>query len=314
MTRSAWLRLGVLAGIWGCSFLFIKVALEGLSPPQVVLGRMTAGTAALLVVAAARRQRLPTDPVLWFHLTLFSVLGNLLPFLLFAWGEQRVSSSRAGVLNATTPLFTLMAAIVFLPHERPTRSRIVGLLVGFAGVVVVVAPWASTGGDHAHGDAVSGQLACLLAAALYGLGFVYTSKFLAWRGVAPGVLAAAQLLAGTVLLGLLTPVIGWEPVDLNVRVVLSVLTLGAVGTGIAYLLYHSLLRDAGATSTSLVTYLIPVTAVTLGVVVLDEPLTWNLFVGAVVVILGVALAEGRLGRTRGGEGQPARRATMLRRT
>src|SRR5947209_4429154 len=117
MTRSAWARLLVLAGIWGCSFLFIKVALEGLSPPQVVLGRMGAGTVALLLVAGVRRQRLPREPVLWLHLAVFSVLGNLLPFLLFAWGEQHISSSRAGVLNATTPLFTLVAAIVFLPHE-----------------------------------------------------------------------------------------------------------------------------------------------------------------------------------------------------
>ena len=305
MSRSALTRLGLLASIWGCSFLFIKVALEGLTPPQVVLGRLVFGTVALLVVAAARRQRLPRQPVLWFHLTAFSVIGNVVPFLLFAWGEQHISSSRAGVLNATTPLCTLVAAMLFLPHERPTPNRVAGLVVGFAGVVVVIGPWSDMAGGK-----ITGQLACLGAAALYGLGFAYTSKFLSWRGVAPGVLATAQLLAGTVLLIAITPIIGWQTPDLSIRVVLSVATLGAMGTGIAYLIYHGLMRDAGATSTSLVTYLAPVIAVVLGVIVLGERLTWNLFAGAAIVIAGVAMAEGRLGLL---NRYAARRATMLRR-
>jgi drug/metabolite transporter (DMT)-like permease len=306
LSRSALARLGLLASIWGCSFLFIKVALEGLSPPQVVLGRLAFGTAALLVVVAARHQRLPDDPRLWFHLAAFSVIGNVIPFLLFAWGEQHISSSRAGVLNATTPLCTLIAAILFLPQERPTPNRVAGLLVGFAGVVVVIGPWTDSGTG-----AVSGQLACLGAAALYGLGFAYTSRFLAWRGVAPGVLAATQLLTGTVLLLALTPLIGWPAPHLSLRVVLSVATLGAMGTGIAYLIYHGLMRDTGATSTSLVTYLAPVVAVVLGVIVLGERVTWNLFAGALIVVTGVALVEGRLSAlTR----YVSRRATMLRRT
>src|SRR5262249_16772856 len=150
-----------------------------------------------------RRQRLPRDPRLWFHLATFSVIGNLIPFLLFAWGEQHIPSSRAGVLNATTPLCTLIAAMAFLPDERPTPNRVAGLLVGFAGVVIVIAPWSDGGGG-----AIAGQLACLGAAALYGLGFAYTSRFVSWRGVAPGVLAAGQLLAGTLLLLMATPVIG----------------------------------------------------------------------------------------------------------
>jgi drug/metabolite transporter (DMT)-like permease len=307
MSRSALVRLGLLASIWGCSFMFIKVALEGLSPPQVVLGRMAFGTAALLAVVAARRLRLPRDPRLWVHLATFSVIANLVPFLLFAWGEQHISSSRAGVLNATTPLCTLIAALVFLPEERPTVNRVAGLVVGFAGVVVVIGPWADTGSGT-----ISGQLACLGAAALYGLGFAYTSKFVSWRGVAPGVLATAQLLAGTVLLLAATPIIGWETPDLSARVVLSVATLGALGTGIAYLIYHALVRDAGATSTSLVTYLAPVIAVALGVLVLGERVTWNLFAGAAIVIAGVALAEGRLPMP--GRYAARRRATTLRRT
>jgi drug/metabolite transporter (DMT)-like permease len=289
VTRSIAVRLALLAAIWGCSFLFIKVGLEGLSPTQIVLGRMAAGSAALLVVAAIRHQRLPSDFRLWVHLTVFAVLGNLLPFLLFAFGEERIASSRAGVLNATTPLCTLVVAMLFLPEERPDRHRLLGLVVGFAGVVVVVGPW----NDHGGGS-LSGQIACLGAAALYGVSFVYARRFITRPDVPPGALAAAQLLAGTGVMVLLSPFVARHAMHLNVRVAASVLVLGAAGTGIAYLVYHGLLRDAGATTTSLVTYLIPITAVVLGVTVLDEQVTWNLFAGAAVVIFGVALSENRV--------------------
>jgi drug/metabolite transporter (DMT)-like permease len=211
------------------------------------------------------------------------------PFLLFAWAEERISSSRAGVLDATAPLFTLVAALLVLPEERPTAAKVAGLLLGFAGVVVVVGPWADQGGGR-----LAGQLACLLASALYGVGFVYTAKFVSGRGLVPTVLATTQLLAGTAILTVFMPAIGRQPMHLTLPVVASVVTLGALNTGIAYLLYHGLMRDAGATSTSLVTYLVPVAAVALGALVLDEPLTWNLFAGAAIVILGIAISEGRL--------------------
>ena len=278
-----------MAGIWGCSFLFIKVGLDGLSPPQVVLGRVGAGALVLLAVLAVRRQPLPRGRSIWLHSTVFAVIGNVVPFLLFAWGETHVSSSRAGVLNATTPLCTLLVAMLFLPEEGPTRARVTGLLIGFAGVVVLVGPWSSSGGDS-----LAGQLACLAAAASYGVAFTYTRRFLSGAGYPPAVLAAVQLTAGTVILLVMAPFVATAPVHLSVRVVLSVLTLGALGTGFAYLIYHGLVRDTGATFTSMVTYLAPVVAVVLGVVALDEPVVWNLFVGALIIILGVAVAEGRL--------------------
>lgn len=297
VTRSAWARLGVLAGIWGCSFLFIKVGLEGLSPPQVVLGRVSAGAVVLLGVLAARRERLPRDRRIWFHSFVFAVIGNVIPFLLFAWGETHVSSSRAGVLNATTPLCTLAVAMVLLPEERPTTARVAGLVTGFAGVIVLVAPWSSPGGDT-----VAGQLACLVAAAAYGVAFVHTRRYMTGTGLPPAALAAAQLTAATAILLLLAPFIARQPVDLTPAVVGSVLALGAMGTGIAYLVYHGLQRDVGATFTSMVTYLSPVVAVTLGVVVLGERVVWNLFIGALIIILGVAVAEGRVLSGHGGAG------------
>jgi drug/metabolite transporter (DMT)-like permease len=289
MSRSALLRLCLLALIWGSSFLLIKLAIEGVSPTQLVLGRLVAGAGVLLVILALRGQRLPSEPAVWGHVAVLAVVANIIPFFLFAWGELRITSGMAGILNGTTPLFTLGFAVAALPEERLSRQRFVGFLLGFAGVVVVVGPWTANGAN-----ALSGQLACLLAAACYGVAFVYTRRFVAMRGYPPLVVSAAQLLTGSVLLGLASPVILSEPMELDGLVVSSVLLLGAVGTGLAYLLFYRLVTEAGATSASMVTYLIPIVAVALGIIVQNDPVTWNLFAGAGIVIAGAALAEGRL--------------------
>jgi drug/metabolite transporter (DMT)-like permease len=291
--RTSYLRLGFLALIWGSSFLFIKVALEGVSPAQVVFGRVVAGAVVLLAVLTARRLRLPRAPGQWGHLLVVAVIANLVPFSLFAWGETRIDSGLAGILNGATPLLTLVFAIALLPDERITTARVVGLLMGFVGVVVIVGPWRSgaLGGDFA------GELACLGAACCYGLAFVYTRRFLTGTGE-PLVLAAGQLVAGAVVLIALSPFVAAEPMHLEPRVVASILALGVFGTGIAYVLSYGLIRDEGATTVSMVTYLIPVVAFVLGVVVRDEPVHWYVFAGAAIVIAGVATADGRLTRRR----------------
>jgi drug/metabolite transporter (DMT)-like permease len=295
-------RLVVLAGIWGSSFLLIELALAGLSPIQIVLGRMSAGAAVLAVIVAARRLPLPRDAATWGHLVAMGVVANIIPFFLFGWGQERITSGLAGVLNGATPLFTLAFAIAALPEERLRAGRAVGLLLGFVGVVVVVGPWDT----NPLTSSVPGQLACLGAAACYGVAFVYTRRFLAGRGHSSVVLAAGQLGSAAVLLWIAAPLVARQPVALDPVVVGSVVTLGAVGTGLAYLLYYRLLTDAGATTASMVTYLIPIVAVALGVVVLAEPVGWNLFAGAVLVILGVAWAEGRLpGVSRGTRAVPS---------
>jgi len=292
MTRSAMLRLVILGTVWGMSFLFIKVALEGLTPLQVALGRTLAGAAVVWLIVAVKRLPVPRDPSLWRRVAALSLVANVIPFYAFAWAGERISSGVAGVYNATTPLMTLVIAIVFLPEERPSRERVVGLVLGFIGVVVVLGPW--RGVDQAN--SITGQFAALGAAVSYGIGFNVTRKKLAGTGLPPLVLAACQLTAAAVVLGVITPVVSRDPVELTPRVVLSMLALGGLGTGIAFALYHGLIRDIGATSASMVTFVIPLVAVTLGVAVLDEPLGWNLFAGGAVVIIAVALAEGRLHR------------------
>ena len=283
-------RLSLLALIWGSSFLLIKIAVEELTPTQVVLGRLVAASAVLLVIVALSDIRLPRQRAVWGHLAVMSVVANIIPFFLFAWGEQRVTSGMAGILNGSTPLFTLAVALAALPEERWSPQRTLGLVLGFVGVVVVVGPWNTDG----RVNAVSGQLACLAAAACYGVAFVYTRRFLAHRGLAPLSLSAAQLSVGAAVMILAAPFVAWSPVSTDPLVLGSVVVLGAVGTGLAYLLYFRLITDVGATSASMVTYLIPIVAVFLGVLVQNDPLTWNIFVGAAVVFLGAAIAEGRL--------------------
>ena len=290
MSRRSLIQLIVLALVWGASFLFIKLALEGLSPTQLVLGRLVAAVIVLLVIVAVTRVPLPRGWAVWGHLALMGIVANIVPFFLFAWAEERVTSGMAGILNGTTPLFTLAVAVAASTEEHLSPQRLAGFLLGFVGVVVVVGPWRPDGGVNE----ISGQLACLAAAACYGVAFVYTRRFLSQRGLAPLALSAGQLGVVAVLVGLTAPFTATDAMTLTPSVLGSILALGAGGTGLAYLLYYRIISDVGATTASLVTYLIPIVAVFLGVIVQDDPLTWNIFAGALVVIAGAAIAEGRL--------------------
>jgi drug/metabolite transporter (DMT)-like permease len=287
----AWLPgFVLLASIWGASFLFIKVADRAFEPLQVAFGRCALGAAALLALLGLRRDRLPRGRRVWAHLMFLALLFNSIPFALFAFGETKVSSVVAGIWNATTPLNTLVVVLAVLPNERPTRERVAGLAVGFAGVLVVLGPWSGLGGR------LIGNLACFGAAACYGIGFPYTRRYLSGRGESAVSLSAAQVLCGAVQLALVVPWLTSAPDRVPLDAGLSMLALGAVGTGIAYVLNYNVIRRAGATTASTVTYLIPLFSTVLGVVVLGERLSWNQPAGAAVVLLGVALAQGRLSR------------------
>ncbi len=282
-------RLVLLAAIWGMSFLFIKVGDEALAPLQVALGRLILGTATLLLIVAVRRERLPRGAGVWFHLAVAALLFNALPFSLFAFGETHTTSILAGIWNATTPLFTLPIAALVLADARPNRQQIAGVGIGFLGVLIVLGVWRGFGGS-----AFIGNLAILGAALCYGCGFPYTRRYLSARPDSTISLATGQLLCGTVELALITPFVTSMPHSLPEKVVGSLLALGVLGTGIAYILNYSLIRDAGPTAASTVTYLIPLFSTAVGVTVLGEPLAWYEPAGALVVIAGVAVSQGRL--------------------
>jgi drug/metabolite transporter (DMT)-like permease len=273
------LQFVLLATIWGSSFLCIKVLGEDWAPLHVALGRVALGALFLVVLIAVRRCALPRGLVLWGHLAVVGLLMNALPFTLFAYGETKISSVLAGLWNATTPLMTLLVVLALMREERPDRRRLIGLAGGFAGVTLLLGPWKGLGGDQ-----LLGHLACLAAAACYGMGLPYTRRHLSARPEGGVTLAAAQLLCATAMLAVLAPLSGAPETALATDAVVSLAVLGILGSGVAYVLTHAIVRAAGPTTFSTVTYLIPVVSTALGVAVLSEPLGWNEPAGAAIVL------------------------------
>lgn len=283
------LRLGALALLWGSNFLLIAVALDAFVPTQIMAARLVLGAVALLAILLLGGQRLPSGLGVWKHLLFAAVVGNVVPYYLFAWAEQTVTSSLAGVLNATTPLFTLAIAVASRQEARVTIDRVAGLAIGFLGVVVIMAPWQ----EGALGT-VAGQIGVLAASACYGVVFVYQRRFLTGRGTPPLALATGQMVAASVVVVLATPLIVAAPVTWDPLPVLSLVVLGVLGTGLAYAINFRLIQDEGATNASTVTYLLPVVAVVLGALFLAEQITVNVVAGTAVVFVGIALAQQRV--------------------
>jgi drug/metabolite transporter (DMT)-like permease len=224
-----------------------------------------------------------------------ATLGVSLPFTLFGFGEQRVSSVLAGIWNAATPLVALPLAVLVFRTERMTWRRAAGITVGFAGVLVVLGVWRGVGGAQ-----LTGQLMCFGAAMCYAVAIPYQKKFVAGRTGSGVSLAATQLLLALAELAIVAPLLAGAPPapgKLSLQVVLCVLALGALGTGLAFVLNLRVIRVAGASTSSSVTYLMPVVATIVGVLVLREHLLWNQPVGALIVLAGVAVSQG-LGRRR----------------
>lgn len=280
-------RYLLLTAIWGASFLLIKVGLEALAPLHIVLGRMVSGALVLLAVVAVRREALPRDPRLWAHAAVAATLLNTAPFTLFAYAEQRIPSGVTAICNATTPLFTLLVALVALPQERPTARRSAGLVLGFAGVFVVLGAWHGV----ATGPDPRGVMLALTAAACYGIGGVYLRRHLSGTQFSALALSTVQLVIGALEVALVAPLVTRAPLHLPPRALLAVLALGVLGTAFAYTLQHALIRMAGATFTSTVTYGIPLVSIALGVVVLGEDLAWHVPIGAAIIIAGAVLSR-----------------------
>ena len=299
----ALLALLALGATWGASFLFIKVIVEETSPLEVAQGRMFFGALAVGAVLAVRRTRPRWERSLWAKVAVWTLVTVVIPFILIAWAEQHIASGTASVLNSTMPLFTALFAAAFLAEEHLTAARLAGLMAGLLGVVVLA------GSDVVRitDSDVLGQMAVVAAAACYGLGAVFARTLL--RSEEPLTLSGLQLLAGTVLaMPLLLAVEGAPDYSLSIEAWLSLVTLGVVGSGLAYVAYLWLVDYVGSVRTSLVTYIIPVVGLLLGWAVLDERIGINTGVGAALIILGVAaVMRGQLpapqrGRNRGGAG------------
>lgn len=276
--------------VWGASFLFMKVALDGVSFAQIAWSREILGALTLGIVMLVGRHSLPRDPIVYLHFVVIALTNAVIPHLLFAWAEQHVSSGLAAIYNSLTPIATAVLVAVAFRVEKLNRSQIVGVGVGLVGVLVIIAPWQYT---DLSGD-LWGQLACIVAASSYGVAIGWLRKYISPRPIAGTTVAFMNIGTAAVIMLLLTPVLAFGPVDLTFPVVASLVLLGALGTGLAYIWNIAVLRAWGPTNVSTVTYLIPVVAVVLGFLVLGETLSWHEPLGAVLVLVGILFTQQRI--------------------
>lgn len=291
MALRVWIWLLALSVLWGGSFFFSKVALGELDPFTVVFGRVALAALALNIVLAATTTSLFGGQAPWRAFFAMGFLNNALPFSLIFWGQTEIASGLASILNATTPLFTLVVAHFLTEDEKIDRTKVAALIAGLSGVTMLFGP------DLLLGDSSSwGQLACFGAALSYAFAGVYGRRFRA-MGITPMAAAAGQVTASAVLILPIMLLVErpWALLAAPSPVVwLALAGLALLSTALAYVLYFRILAVAGATNLLLVTFLIPVTAILLGAMVLGERLLPRHFGGMALIGVGLAVLDGRI--------------------
>ena len=286
----SWLGLYIALGIvWGCSFIFIKLGLEFLTPFGVAFGRCALGAMALLIYLKIKGLTLVRDRKMIGHLWVVSLLLNVIPGIFFAWAETEVTSILAGIINAVTPLMTLIAIMVVSRNEKPTRPQVVGLMLGFLGVLTVLGAWQGLGDNP-----LWAILILLAAVTCYGFSFPYSRRFILPAQLKPEVMAATQVTLGAITLLPLFLINGIAKSEFLLGPVLAMVALGVFGSGFAYIWNFTIMRDAGSAIASSVTYVTPLVAVLVGFIFLSETLHWYEPAGAAIVLLGAAIAQGRI--------------------
>lgn len=286
----SWLGLYIALGIvWGCSFIFIKLGLEFLTPFGVAFGRCALGALALLIYLKYKGLSLVRDRKMIGHLWVVALLLNVIPGIFFAWAETEVTSILAGIINAVTPLMTLIAIIVVSRNEKPTAPQVIGLLLGFIGVLTVLGAWQGLGDNP-----LWAILVLLAAVTCYGFSFPYSRRYILPAQLAPEVMAATQVTLGAITLLPLFLINGITKSEFLLGPVLAMVALGVFGSGFAYIWNFTIMRDAGSAIASSVTYVTPLVAVLVGFIFLSEIPHWYEPVGAAIVLLGAAIAQGRI--------------------
>jgi len=306
MALGDWSLIAVLSIIWGGSFFFIGVAVKGLPPVTIVALRVGIAAAALNLMVLAAGQRMPSYRQAWAAFFGMGFLNNLLPFCLIVWGQTRITSGLASILNATTPLFAVLAAHLLTADEKMTANRLTGVLIGLSGVVLIIGPAALKG----LGADVAAQLAVLGAAACYSLAGVFGRRFRR-MGISPLITATGQVSAATVMLIPLAILADrpWRLPGPAPEIWGAILGLALISTAVAYIIFFRVLGSAGVTNILLVTFLIPVSAILLGAAFLGERIEIKQVAGMGLIGLGLAAIDGRLLaflRRRGRHGAPAR--------
>lgn len=289
-SSSSWLPAYLILGfVWGCSFIFIKLGLEFLTPFGVAFVRCALGALTLLLIAKWRGYSLPKDPMVRFHLWVVAVLLNVIPGIFYAWAETVVTSVLAGIINAVTPLMTLLAIMAVNRQEKPKTFQIIGLFIGFLGVLTVLGAWNGLGDNPLWAIVV-----LMSAVTCYGISFPYTRRFVMPYGLKSESIVSMQLLLAAVTLLPFFLFNGVERYEYMPGPLLAMLALGIFGSGLAYLWNFKVMELAGSAIASSVTYLTPVVAIIVGIIFLGEKVTWYEPVGGLIVLLGAAIAQERI--------------------
>lgn len=290
MTTMEWAMLLALATLWGGSFFFNAIAVRELPVFTVVVARVALAAIILLVLLRVMGERMPRDRHIWAAFLCMGLLNNVIPFSLIVWGQQHIASGVASILNASTPLFTVILAHVLTSDERMSGGKFSGVLIGFVGVAVMI-------GTDVLGDLgvhVTAQLMCLAGAISYAFAGIYGRRFKA-MGVGPLGTATGQVIASSLILLPLVLVLDrpWTLPMPSLSALLALVGIAALSTALAYVLYFRLLATAGATNLLLVTFLIPVSAILLGVLFLGEAMQPRHLVGMALIGAGLAAIDGR---------------------
>jgi drug/metabolite transporter (DMT)-like permease len=292
MKQKSWLPIYLALGlVWGCSFIFIKLGLEFLTPVGVAFGRCALGAMTLLLIVKIRGIKLPTERKTWLVLWVVSLLLNVFPGILFAFAEQRVTTALAGIINACTPLSTLIFLFIFFRSEKISTQHIVGLILGGIGVLTVLGIWKGLGSGSA-----SGVIALLAAITCYGLSFPIIKKYLTPLKLRAEALAASQVTAGALTLLPFYLIDGIAKNEYRPGPILAMMALGIFGSGLAYIWNFQIVERAGSSIASSVTYLTPVVAVFVGWIFLGEHISWHEPIGGAIVVLGAAISQGRFSK------------------
>ncbi|HVQ07329.1 MAG TPA: DMT family transporter [Allosphingosinicella sp.] len=295
MSGADWAILLILSVLWGGSFFFIEIAIPTVAPFTLVLIRVVIAAAFLWAFLLARRERLLLPPGTLLAFLVLALLNNVIPFVLFAWAQIHISGGLASILNATTPIWGVVVAHLLTADEKATPGKVAGVLLGFSGVALMI------GTDFLGeiGRGLLAQLACLGATLCYALAGVWARRFRG-MGVPPMAVATGQLSAAAVVM--LPLVLVFEPPWLasapSAEALWALIALALFCTTFAYILYFRLLASAGATNSLLVTFLIPITAILLGALLLGERLEARHFAGMALIGAGLAAIDGRLFRRR----------------
>jgi len=287
---NSWLPIYLALGfVWGCSFIFIKLGLEFLTPFGVAFGRCALGALTLLAWAKYKGIALPKSKRVLFHLWVVSLLLNVIPGVFFALAQTEVTSVLAGIINAVTPLMTLIAIMVVTRDEKPKLYQVVGILIGFTGVLTVLGAWKGLGDNP-----LWAILILLAAVTCYGFSFPYSRRFVLPHKLAPESIAAGQVTLGALTLLPFFFYNGIDKYEYKAAPVFAMIALGVFGSGFAYIWNFKVMALAGSAIASSVTYLTPVVAVIVGVIFLQEKIHWYEPVGALIVLLGAAIGQNRI--------------------